>query len=81
MDDSLADTAQSIENAISDSLGTMLVTRWVAVIETLEEDGTRGIWVPGSDGLQAWDTIGLLDYALTRDRANVAAEFIGDDRK
>lgn len=46
-----------------------LVTRWVALIETIGTDGKAGLWTTTSDGLKAWDTEGMLGHALTLQRA------------
>lgn len=46
-----------------------LVTRWVCLIETIDSQGTAGLWTATSDGLKAWDTVGMLGHALDLQRA------------
>lgn len=46
-----------------------LVTRWVALIETIGHDGQAGLWTTTSSGLKAWDTVGMLGHALDLQRA------------
>lgn len=41
-----------------------VVTRWIAVVETVGPDGFRGLWTMTSDELTAWETLGMLGYAL-----------------
>lgn len=40
------------------------VTKWVLVAETIGADGERGVWTWTSDGMQPWDSMGLLGFAL-----------------
>lgn len=56
-----------VGKAIADILsrdGREFTTRWVAVVETVDEQGQRGLWPMTSDDLMAWDTCGLLTHAL-----------------
>jgi hypothetical protein len=38
------------------------VLKWVAIVETCGEDGSRGVWTMTSNDVKAWDTLGLLEY-------------------
>lgn len=40
------------------------VTKWVALVESVNADGERGLWTMTSDDVKAWDTCGLLVHAL-----------------
>lgn len=67
------DLGELIGNAISNAIDQAVshhehgfVTKWTAVIESVGDDGARGIWRLTSDGVTAWDNYGLLQYALTR---------------
>lgn len=58
---------QEIAGAISTVLARherSMVGRWVALIETIDVDGRVGLWSFTSDGLTAWDTVGLLGHAM-----------------
>lgn len=43
---------------------TSMVTKWVALIETIDGDGQKGLWTLTSDGVMAWDTVGMLQHGL-----------------
>jgi hypothetical protein len=61
----------------------MLVTKWVCLVETIVDDGTRALYVSASDGLTACDTAGMLEYGLAPERAAIGADLLtaadGDD--
>lgn len=40
------------------------VTKWVALVESVDPDGQRGLWTMTSDDVKAWDTVGLLQHGL-----------------
>lgn len=54
-----------------------LVTKWIALIETLDGEGAPGLWTATSDGLSAWDTEGMLGHALTLQRCQTAGFMLG----
>lgn len=54
-----------------------LVTRWVALIETIDHDGQAGLWTTTSDGLKAWDTVGMVGHALDLQRAQTLGMITG----
>lgn len=63
--------ARGIERDLNDAIAGVLarhersvVLRWVALVETMDEGGSRGLWTLTSEGLKAWDTVGLLGHAL-----------------
>lgn len=53
----------AIETVVSEAEGGF-VTKWVALIESVAPDGTRGLWTCTSPELMAWDTVGLLQHGL-----------------
>lgn len=60
-----------IEAALADAIADVLArhersmtTKWVTLIETLDENGGRGLWTFTSEGATAWDTLGLLTFAV-----------------
>jgi hypothetical protein len=62
---------EALERAVGDAIDTAVgqhergfVTKWVALVETVGPDGDRGLWTMTSDGVKAWDTVGLLQHAL-----------------
>lgn len=46
-----------------------MVTKWVVLAETIDTDGDRGLWCFCNQGATAWDTLGLLQFALHREQA------------
>jgi hypothetical protein len=72
--DTVTPMEESIDAAISDSVSDEVVTRWVCLVESLDADGTRGLWTATSDGVMAWDTVGMLDHALDLQRGRTYAE-------
>lgn len=63
---------QVIDRAISDALGStgQMVTRWLAVVEVVDEDGDRGLWTFAAAGTKRWDTLGMLADAQLREQVN-----------
>lgn len=74
LNDAIADVIQRHEEG-------GVVLKWVALVETIGGDGGTGLWTLRSDGLKAWDTVGMLGYALELQRAKTTADAIraGDD--
>ena len=56
-----------------------LVTLWAALIETIDQDGERGLWTLASPEMQAWDTLGILTYALQMEQARAVNHHHGDE--
>ncbi len=65
------ETEQRVNNAISQAFtesGEMAV-KWLVIAETMDTDGTRGVWTCGSEGISEWDALGLLQLAVHREQA------------
>jgi hypothetical protein len=41
-----------------------MVVKWICLVETIDAQGTRGLWPLTSEGVMAWDTKGMLLHAL-----------------
>ena len=56
-------------------------TKLVLIVETVGgADSARGLWRMAAEGQKAWDTLGLLDYCVTEERAAITARALrGDD--
>jgi hypothetical protein len=54
----------ALSAAIPAAIPDEMVTRWVCLIETIDERGKRALWLQSADGMQAWDHVGMLRYAL-----------------
>jgi hypothetical protein len=62
---------EAVERELGDAIASVLsrheqsiTTRWVALVETMNGDGQRGLWTFASDDVTEWDTIGLLTHGL-----------------
>lgn len=72
MTDEARRAATEVGAAIDRAVGADMVVRWVAVIEVIDgSSGDRGVWLLTPVGATPWDTLGLLGYALERERAGI----------
>jgi hypothetical protein len=82
--DEMTPMEEDLNNAISEVIARHeqggFVTRWVTIIETIADDGTSGLWTATSEGLKAWDTVGMLGYGLDLQRAATFASVTGLDQ-
>lgn len=67
-----------IEQAVGRSIEAVVsehergfVTKWVALVESVDADGVRGLWTMTSEDVKAWDTVGLLQYGLHLQQAQI----------
>ena len=56
------DLQRSMLDVVSELTG-QVVSRFVAVVEVLEEDGTRALITINSEDATMWDSIGMLTFA------------------
>lgn len=71
------DMRDALNTAIADVIQHQehgFVTKWIALVESVDEDGVRGLWMCGHEDLKRWDSIGMLHYALTLDSARAARD-------
>jgi hypothetical protein len=58
---------QEVSRAISDAVAKHeggFVVKWVALVESVDESGERGLWTMTSEDVKAWDTVGMLQHGL-----------------
>jgi hypothetical protein len=74
-------TFEKIQDEIGEQLAQIVgrhesgfVTKWVAVVESVGEDGKVGLWLMCGDQMKAWDTLGMLNYALNEEQARAVQE-------
>lgn len=60
----------AIEQVIRDHEGGFTL-KWVALVETVDPDGERGVWTMTSADVKAWDTLGLLEYGRQKQNAQI----------
>ena len=72
---------QNLQKAINDVVATYIqtiepsiVTKFVLLVETMDSDGVRGLWSFTQDGAKAWDTLGMLHFAIQMEQAKTAIE-------
>lgn len=54
---------EKLDHAIKDTLDAgEMVLRWIAVVEVMDVDGSKGLYSMVSPGLQAWEGLGMLRY-------------------
>jgi hypothetical protein len=60
-------------DAVSDLISKIdqgaMATRFALLIEVVDAEGERGLWAISPDGQKAWDTLGLLQYAIQLEQA------------
>lgn len=74
------DLIDDVNEALSTALAkheTSITTRWVTLVETIDDDGGRGLWTLADNDAKPWDVLGLLEYALTKQHAQVMADRLG----
>lgn len=69
---------QHIADLIAERQPNSMVQRFVLVIETADAND-RWLSAAVAPGQKSWDTLGLLDWALTAERSVAQATFLDDD--
>lgn len=75
-----ADPVRSrVESAMADAFreSDEMVTRLVVCAEVIDANGERGLWTLAPDDATAWDTLGMLTYALGLEQAALVGQ--GED--
>lgn len=54
----------SLADGIAKALSSDMITRWVVVIESIDENGDKGLWSVAQEDMRIWDSFGLLTSAL-----------------
>ncbi len=61
------DIKVALANAFADIVQQQehgFVTKWIAIIESVDESGSSGLWTCASDSIAPWEALGLLLYTL-----------------
>lgn len=68
----------AIVDGIADALAEVLaaretarLTRWLVVMEIIDESGNYGLWTIGGPDTKPWDMLGMLSYAETVQKADI----------
>lgn len=78
----MADMRDQIAQAIEATIGQHepgLVTRWVALIESVDTDGERGLWTLASKDAKKWDIAGMLTYGIHLEQARTLEDKLNGD--
>lgn len=82
----MSDLGPTLERAIGAAIDAAVgehergfVTKWVALVESVDPDGERGLWTMTSEDVKAWDTVGLLQHGLHLQQAQTLASRFEDD--
>lgn len=77
----MRDTRDEVEAALVQAFRDAgeMVTRWTLCAESIDEEGHRGLWLLSPDDMHAWETIGILTYALNLEQAKVNVDLIEAD--
>lgn len=68
----------AIDQSVSEHEGG-LVTKWLALVESVGPNGERGIWTMTSEGLTQWDSVGLLQHGLHKEQAATIADRLAEE--
>jgi hypothetical protein len=72
---------REVDAALSQVIGQnegSIVSRWIVLAETVDQAGDRGVWQLSSARSTPWDTLGLLEYAVSEERANLISLRLGE---
>lgn len=59
-----------VADALSQAVGQEeLVTKWVVLVESMSEDGTRGLWAVAQEGMKGYEVLGFLHYGMQIEQA------------
>lgn len=70
------DVQQALQAAVKAALAEQgeLATRFVLVAEAVNaEDGKRALYWATSDEIRAWEALGMLEYGVQREKAQIMA--------
>lgn len=71
---------ERVQQAIADGLAAAVATEgemlngWVAIVETIDANGERGLWSMAAPEMKHWQTLGFLEAAKQTEIRNVEDE-------
>lgn len=63
---------QAVEGTLQQYGG--FATTWVCLISSVEQDGSKSVWLLADKNMRAWESMGLLEYGLASERAEVVKD-------
>ena len=75
------DIRERFASAVADSMASVdeMVNKWVACVETIDNDGQRALWVLSDPTSKPWDTLGMLTFAVQQEQSESLANISDDD--
>lgn len=73
---------EDVQSALTECVqrqGDSLVTKYVAVVETINGDGDRAVWTIASSGIKAWEVLGMLEFGKSVEHAARVADALTED--
>ena len=68
----MAESKERLVQKLIDSMEDQaIITKFVVLAEGLDPNGDTAIYIGTSNDLAPWDSLGLLDYGITRERAQL----------
>lgn len=73
--------ADDLGQAVAEVLSKhgQMATRWVVLVEVIEGDGNRGLWIEAPEDMRQWETLGLLEFARAHECAKMTNDYRGED--
>jgi hypothetical protein len=60
--DRASDKLHDALSAIVRTEDTVMISKWVCLMEVIGEDGKQQLWSLTSPGMSVWDHVGLVEY-------------------
>lgn len=51
-----------------------MVTRWISIVEIIDANGTKMLWTLAPQEMRAWDSLGLLNFAIQMEQSRSTNE-------
>lgn len=73
-DQESGDLSAAVQDKLAEALGDAVLLKYVAAVEVIDSDGERALWLLASPDCKAWDSVGMLQYALHTEMAATMGE-------
>ncbi len=76
---------EAVQREVGEAVAAVLArhgqmpNRWMLVAEVMDTDGERSLETFASQDLRSWDALGMLAFALERERGGVYADVARED--
>jgi hypothetical protein len=61
----------AIDHAIADGLrgNSEMATKWLALVEVMDGEGERALYMATSEGMKSWESLGLLMFGVQHEQS------------